>query len=125
MMMSREFHIRHPEGTGVALPTLHRGYIADTPLLRNTPPLFQKIFPWFQKSITKGYVAQPRSGEHVARVVAGPGFAVSGVHWSCGNRQTEGREAFAQSPSGQAADPQRSRRLWDLRAGLVGLTENR
>jgi protochlorophyllide reductase len=125
MMMSREFHIRLHEATGVALPTLHRGDIADTPLLRNTPPLFQKIFPWFQKNISKGYVSQPLSGEHVARVVAEPGFAISGVHWSWCNRQTEGRKVFAQSPSGQAADPQRSRRLRDLSAGLVGLTENR
>jgi protochlorophyllide reductase len=125
MVMSREFHVRHPEATGVAFPTLYQGCVADTRLLRNTPPLFQKIFRWFQKSITKGYSSQPRSGERVARVVAEPGFAVSGVHWSWGNRQTEGRTALAQSPSGQAADPQRSRRLRDLSAGLVGLTENR
>jgi protochlorophyllide reductase len=125
MMMSREFHIRHPEATGVAFPTANPGCDADTPRFRYAPPLFQKIFRWFQKSITKGYSSQPRSGERVAGVVAEPGFAVSGVHWSCGNRHTEGRTALAQSLSGQAADPQRSRRLWDLRAGLVGLTENR
>jgi protochlorophyllide reductase len=125
MMMSREFHIRHHQATGVAFSTLYPGCVADTPLFRNAPPLFQKVFPWFQKNITKGYVSQPLSGERVAQVVAEPGFAVSGVHWSWGNRQTEGREAFAQNLSSQATDPQRSRRLWDLSVGLVGPTESR
>jgi len=121
MMMSRELHARFHETTGIVFSTLYPGCVADTPLFRNAPKAFQKIFPWFQKNITKGYVSQPLSGDRVAQVVAEDGFARSGVHWSWGNRQVEGREAFAQPLSSQASDPRRSAELWDLSAGLVGL----
>jgi len=122
MMMSRELHSRYHESTGIVFSTLYPGCVADTPLFRNAPPLFQKIFPWFQKNITKGYVSQPLSGERVAQVVADPEFTQSGVHWSWGNRQKEGREAFAQGLSSKATDKERSRRLWELSAPMVGLS---
>jgi protochlorophyllide reductase len=121
MMMSRELHTRFHDETGIVFSTLYPGCVADTPLFRNAPPLFQKVFPWFQKNITKGYVSQPLSGERVAQVVADPGFSQSGVHWSWGNRQREGRKAFSQGLSIKATDAERSRELWDLTAGLVGL----
>jgi len=121
MMMSRELHTRFHAGTGIVFSTLYPGCVADTPLFRNAPRLFQKIFPWFQKNITKGYVSQPLSGDRVAQVVADPGFVQSGVHWSWGNRQEPGRLAFAQSLPIKATDAMRSKTLWDLSAGLVGL----
>jgi protochlorophyllide reductase len=96
--------------------------VADTPLFRHTPRAFQVIFPWFQKHITKGYVTQELSGERVAQVVADEAFATqSGVHWSWGNRQKEGRQAFAQPLSSRANDQRRNERLWELSAALVGL----
>ncbi len=121
MMMSRELHARYHEHTGIVFSTLYPGCVADTPLFRNAPRLFQTIFPWFQKNITKGYVSQPLSGERVAEVVAEPDFGQSGVHWSWGNRQEPGRRAFAQSLSSKATDTTRSEMLWDLSADLVGL----
>jgi len=121
MMMSRELHARYHADTGIVFSTLYPGCVADTPLFRNAPPLFQAIFPWFQKNITKGYVSQPLSGERVAQVVADPAFTQSGVHWSWGNRQRAGREAFAQSLSSKATDVDRSARLWALSERLVGL----
>ena len=121
MMMSRELHARYHEQTGIVFSTLYPGCVADTPLFRNAPRLFQKIFPWFQKNITKGYVSQPLSGERVAQVVADASFVQSGVHWSWGNRQEPGRRAFAQSLSSKATDTTRSATLWDLTAGLVGI----
>jgi protochlorophyllide reductase len=121
MMMSRELHARYNASTGIVFSTLYPGCVADTPLFRNAPKLFQKVFPWFQKTITKGYVSQPLSGERVAQVVADPAFAQSGIHWSWGNRQHKGRKAFAQSLSSKASDAARSRELWELSAGLVGL----
>jgi len=121
MMMSRELHTRFHDETGIVFSTLYPGCVADTPLFRNAPPLFQKVFPWFQKNITKGYVSQSLSGERVAQVVADPSFSQSGVHWSWGNRQREGREAFSQGLSSKATDAARSRDLWDLTASLVGL----
>jgi len=121
MIMNREFHKRWGE-TGIIFNTLYPGCVADTPLFRHTPPAFQKIFPWFQKNITKGYVSQPLAGERTAQVVADPAFAAqSGVHWSWGNRQKEGREAFAQKLSVRGTNEARNERLWDLTVKAVGL----
>jgi protochlorophyllide reductase len=121
MIMSREFHQREHQRTGVIFNTLYPGCVADTALFRDTPKLFQRVFPWFQKSITKGYVSQSLSGERVAQVVVDPEFAESGVHWSWGNRQREGRAPFSQSLSPKAKDAALGARLWDLSMGLVGL----
>ncbi|MFN3989170.1 MAG: protochlorophyllide reductase [Erythrobacter sp.] len=121
MMMSRELHARYHASTGIVFATLYPGCVADTPLFRHAPKAFQTIFPWFQKNITKGYVSQPLSGERVAQVVADPAFTRSGVHWSWGNRQKPGAEAFAQPLSAKAENARRSARLWDLSCGLVGL----
>jgi len=121
MMMSRELHARFHDRTGIVFSTLYPGCVADTPLFRNAPRAFQKIFPWFQKNITKGYVSQPLSGDRVAQVVTDAKFIGSGVHWSWGNRQKTGREAFSQSMSSKATDAARSQLLWNLSAKLVGL----
>ncbi len=121
MMMSREFHRRHHAATGVVFSTLYPGCVADTALFRDTPPLFRKIFPWFQKNITRGYVTQALAGERVAQVVADAGFESSGVHWSWGNRQREGRAAFAQPLSNKATDDRAAQLLWDCSEKLVGL----
>ena len=121
MIMSREFHRRHHDRTGVVFSTLYPGCVAETALFRDAPKLFQRVFPWFQKNITKGYVSQPLAGERVAQVVTEPGFEQSGVHWSWGNRQREGAEAFAQSLSAKANDEARAARLWELSAAMTGL----
>ena len=120
MVISRELHRRYHQQSGIIFNTLYPGCVADTALFRDTPKAFQTIFPWFQKNITKGYVSQTLSGERVAMVVADDAFAQSGVHWSWGNRQREGREAFAQALSAKANDQARAARLWDLSEGLVG-----
>ncbi|MFZ4689619.1 MAG: protochlorophyllide reductase [Polymorphobacter sp.] len=121
MIMSRELHRRFHADTGIVFATLYPGCVADTPLFRHAPPLFRRIFPWFQKNITKGYVSQPLAGERTADVVADPRFTASGVHWSWGNRQRPGREAFSQPLSAKANDQTRAARLWDLTARLTGL----
>ena len=121
MIMSRELHRRFHSDTGIVFATLYPGCVADTPLFRHAPALFRKIFPWFQKNITRGYVSQPLSGERVAQVVADPAFVVSGVHWSWGNRQTADAEAFSQPLSATANDQARAARLWDMTAKLTGL----
>jgi protochlorophyllide reductase len=121
MIMSRELHRRFHGETGIVFSTLYPGCVAETPLFRHAPALFRQVFPWFQKNITKGYVSMPLSGERVADVVADPRFAQSGVHWSWGNRQQEGREAFSQPLSAKANDAGRSARLWELTAKLTGV----
>lgn len=121
MIISRELHRRFHAETGIVFNTLYPGCVAETALFRNAPKLFQRIFPWFQKNIIKGYVSQPLSGDRVAQVVCDAEFQQSGVHWSWGNRQTPGARPFAQPLSAKAQDDGRSRRLWELSEVLVGL----
>ena len=123
MIMSREFHRRYHADTGVVFNTLYPGCVADTALFRDAPKLFQKIFPWFQKNVTKGYVSQPLAGERVAQVVADAEFAQSGVHWSWGNRQRADAKPFAQGLSAKANNSVRAARLWDLSTAMVGLPQ--
>jgi len=121
MIMNRELHRRFHADTGIVFNTLYPGCVADTPLFRHAPAAFRRIFPWFQKNITKGYVSQPLAGERTAQVVADAGFEASGVHWSWGNRQRQGRQAFSQPLSARASDAERNAKLWDLTAKLTGL----
>jgi protochlorophyllide reductase len=116
-----ELQGRFHADTGIVFSTLYPGCVADTALFRDAPKAFQTIFPWFQKNITKGYVTQALAGQRVVQVVADEAFARSGVHWSWGNRQQEGRQAFAQPLSAKANDAARSSRLWSLSEKLVGL----
>ncbi|MCU0647526.1 MAG: protochlorophyllide reductase [Gemmatimonadaceae bacterium] len=119
MIMSRELHRRYHATTGIVFNTLYPGCVADSALFRETPRAFQRLFPLFQKYITKGYVTQELAGERTAQVVADAAFAQpSGVHWSWGNRQN-GREAFAQPLSARATDQARGERLWVLTERLV------
>ena len=119
MMMSREFHRRYHDRTGIVFNTLYPGCVADTALFRDTPALFRTIFPWFQKNITKGYVNQELAGDRVAQVVVDPEFGQSGLHWSWGNRQRAGRAPFAQPLSEQAISLERAATLWTLSEQLT------
>ena len=121
MVMNRELQKRYHASTGIIFNTLYPGCVAETALFRDTPPLFQKIFPWFQKNITKGYVTQELAGERVAQVVADPHFTQSGVHWSWGNRNSAIREPFAQELSMKAKSEKLSQDLWEVTAKLVGM----
>jgi protochlorophyllide reductase len=121
MITTQELHRRLHKETGIVYSSLYPGCVADSPLFRNTPSAFRTIFPWFQKNITGGYVSQALAGERVAEVVADPAFAVSGVHWSWGNRQKKGGKQFSQELSDKASNPETARRMWDLSLQLVGL----
>jgi len=121
MITTQELHRRLHQSTGLVFTSLYPGCVADTPLFRNTPRAFQVIFPWFQKTITGGYVSQALAGERVAQVVAEPAFAVSGVHWSWGNRQRQDGQQFSQELSDKASNPETARKVWDYSIQLVGL----
>ena len=122
MITTQELHRRLHGPTGIVFSSLYPGCVADTPLFRNSYPLFQKIFPWFQKNITGGYVSQELAGARVAQVVADPAFAVSGAHWSWGNRQKQGGKQFVQELSEKASDPAIAAQTWDLSLQLVSLS---
>ena len=121
LIISRELHRRDHAETGIVFNTLYPGGVADRALFRHATRAFQRLFPWFQKHITKGYVSQTLAGERVAHVVTDEAFAQSGVHWSWGNRQQPGRPAFEQPLSARANDTARPARLWHLSVQRVGL----
>ncbi len=120
MITTQELHKRYKDSP-ILFSSLYPGCVANTKLFRNTPKLFQILFPWFQKLITGGFVSQSLAGNRVAQVVADPQFAISGVHWSWGNRQKKNRQQFSQELSDRVTDPLTSKRVWELSMKLVGL----
>ncbi|MGF1480622.1 MAG: protochlorophyllide reductase [Cyanophyceae cyanobacterium] len=121
VLTMRELHRRYHDETGIVFSSLYPGCVADTELFRNHYSLFQKIFPWFQKNITGGYVSQAVAGQRVAAVVTEPQFSESGNYWSWGNRQQPDRRSFVQEVSDEASDEDKAKRLWELSEKLVGL----
>jgi protochlorophyllide reductase len=121
ILTMRELHRRYHDSTGISFTSLYPGCVATTALFRNHYPLFQKIFPWFQKNITGGFVTEELSGERVADVVAEEEFRQSGVYWSWGNRQKKNGKFFAQKVSNEAGDDEKAKRMWELSADLVGV----
>ncbi|MEO0988056.1 MAG: protochlorophyllide oxidoreductase, partial [Cyanobacteria bacterium J06639_14] len=121
MLTIRELHRRYHDSTSIIFNSLYPGCVADTPLFRNHFKLFRVIFPWFQKNVTGGYVSQELAGERVAAVAVDPDYKESGVHWSWGNRQKQGREAFVQELSAEGSDDDKAKRLWELSEKLVGV----
>ena len=122
MITTQELHRRLHGSSGIVFSSLYPGCVADSPLFRHAPQAFQKIFPWFQKNITGGYVSQAQAGERVAQVVADPAFSSSGVHWSWGNRQKQGGKQFSQELSDKASNPGTAQAMWEESMKLVGLT---
>jgi protochlorophyllide reductase len=120
VLTMRELHRRYHESTGITFTSLYPGCVATTALFRNHYPLFQKIFPIFQKYITGGFVSEELAGERVAAVVADPEYKQSGAYWSWGNRQKKGRKSFVQKVSPQARDDAKAEKMWNLTARLVG-----
>jgi len=120
MITTQELHRRF-NSSPILFSSLYPGCVANTRLFRNTPKIFQWLFPWFQKLITGGFVSESLAGDRVAQVVADPQFAISGVHWSWGNRQRKDRQQFSQELSDRVTDPITSRKVWDLSMQLVGL----
>jgi len=120
MITTLELHRRYHDTTGIVFVSLYPGCVAETALFRHAPALFRRIFPWFQKNVTGGYVSESLAGERVAEVVTRPELGRSGVHWSWGNRQREGRDAFVQALSPRATDAELGRRLWEYSVELVG-----
>ncbi|AFZ00300.1 protochlorophyllide reductase [Calothrix sp. PCC 6303] len=121
VLTMRELHRRYHQSTGITFSSLYPGCVATTALFRNHFPLFQKIFPLFQKNITGGYVSEELAGDRVGDVVAQPEYNQSGMYWSWGNRQKEGRKSFVQEVSNEASDDNKAKKLWELSAKLVGL----
>ncbi|GAB1540185.1 protochlorophyllide reductase [Scytonema sp. NUACC21] len=121
VLTMRELHRRYHQSTGITFSSLYPGCVATTALFRNHYPLFQKLFPIFQKYITGGFVSEEEAGRRVAEVVADPAYNQSGAYWSWGNRQKKDGKSFVQDVSPEASDAEKAKRLWELSEKLVGL----
>ena len=121
VLTMRELHRRYHESHGITFSSLYPGCVATTALFRNHYPLFQKIFPLFQRYITGGFVTEEESGDRVAEVVSDPQYNQSGAYWSWGNRQKKNGKSFLQEVSNEASDDDKAERMWELSAKLVGL----
>ena len=120
MITTQELHRRF-NSSSILFSSLYPGCVAKTKLFRNTPKIFQWLFPLFQKLITGGFVSQSLAGERVAQVVSDSNFSISGVHWSWGNRQKRNGREFSQQLSKRITNPKTSEKMWDLTMNLVGL----
>eukprot|EP00882_Tetradesmus_deserticola_P026216 GHRQ01028877.1.p1 GENE.GHRQ01028877.1~~GHRQ01028877.1.p1 ORF type:complete len:159 (-),score=44.61 GHRQ01028877.1:30-506(-) len=67
MLTMREMNKRMGGGK-VLFSSLYPGCIAETGLFRNHVPVFKKLFPVFQKYVTKGYVSEEEAGKRLAQV---------------------------------------------------------
>lgn len=144
VMLMRELHKRYHDSTGICFSSLYPGCIADTNLFREHYPVFRFLFPILQKEVTNAYVSEEEAGRRLAKVVAEPAYAQSGVYFSWGGESGTGgaggtdavenmdasNDKFLQYGSfrtlkeseirGDAADNERCKRLWDLSEKLVG-----
>ncbi len=118
MITIQELHRRFKDSS-VVFSSLYPGCVAKTKLFRNTPKIFQWLFPLFQRFITGGFVSETLAGKRVAQVVSSPEFGVSGVHWSWGNRQRKDGEQFSQKLSERITDPETAKNVWDFSMQLV------
>ena len=91
-----------------------------TPDYLNTLNCFSGCFHGFEIN-NRRFASEALAGDRVAQVVADPQFAISGVHWSWGNRQRKDRQQFSQELSDRVTDPVTSRKVWELSMRLVGL----
>jgi protochlorophyllide reductase len=120
VLTMRELHRRYQD-SNITFSSLYPGCVATTALFRNHYPLFQKLFPIFQRYVTGGFVSEELAGERVAEVVADPAYRQSGAYWSWGNRQKKDGKSFVRQVSPEARDDEKAKQMWDLSAKLVGL----
>ena len=118
MITIQELHRRFKDSS-IVFSSLYPGCVAKTKLFRNTPKIFQWLFPLFQRFVTGGFVSETLAGERVAEVVSSPEFGRSGVHWSWGNRQKKNREQFSQELSNRITDSNTAKGVWDLTTKLI------
>ncbi|MBD2460323.1 protochlorophyllide reductase [Oscillatoria sp. FACHB-1407] len=121
VLTMRELHRRYHDSTHITFTSLYPGCVATTALFRNHYPLFQKLFPLFQRYVTGGFVSEELAGDRVAEVVADPAYNESGAYYSWGNRQKKDGKSFVRQVSPQARDDEKAKRMWDLCEKLVGL----
>jgi len=139
MMTVSELHRRYHASTGIDFSSMYPGCIAETALFREKRPWFRRVFPWFMKYVTGGYVGMEEAGERLAQVIDDPVCAKSDVYWAWnGGAQTVGRynedgkprgaggaggEIFENSQSDRVTDAAIATRMYDLSLKACGLTE--
>jgi len=143
VMLMRELHRRYHGSTGIAFSSLYPGCIAETNLFREHYPVFQSLFPVFQRNVTRAYVSEEEAGRRLAAVVSDAEYDKSGVYYSWQGKSGTGGEGGLEAPvntekkadwflnfgsfrtlgydeiGGEAADNERCIKLWDLSQKLI------
>ncbi|KAL3823627.1 hypothetical protein ACHAXA_005608 [Cyclostephanos tholiformis] len=139
MMTVSELHRRYHASTGISFSSMYPGCIAETALFREKRPWFRKVFPWFMKYVTGGYVGMEEAGQRLAQVVDDPQCAKSDVYWSWnGGAQQVGRwspdgkprgaggsggEIFENQQSDAVRDREKAKKMWELSVKACRMTE--
>mmetsp|Transcript_28446 Transcript_28446/g.66250 ORF Transcript_28446/g.66250 Transcript_28446/m.66250 type:complete len:441 (+) Transcript_28446:85-1407(+) len=143
VMLMRELHKRYHAKTGIVFSSMYPGCIAETNLFRDHYPVFQRLFPPFQKFVTGAYVSEEEAGRRLAACVADPNYATSGSYYSWQGKFGTGgaggaeakdnteatRDVFMRVGSfrtlsvdeigGEAGDDAKAKKLWELSEKLV------
>jgi protochlorophyllide reductase len=138
MMTVSELHKRYHKDTGIVFSSMYPGCIAETNLFREKRVWFRKVFPWFMKYVTGGYVNEEEAGQRLMQCIDDPKCSKSGVYWGWnGGAKTVGRwsedgkprgaggsggEIFENTPSDAVQDQKTAEAMWELSKRAVGLS---
>jgi protochlorophyllide reductase len=131
-VIMREMNKRFGQERGITVHAMFPGCIAESPLFRQKRGWFRKVFPEFQKKITKQFVPENIAGQRVADCVADADKAVGGAYWkwNAAAGQQANRDGFEKQKTAaanvvkipaEALDEVLAEGIWDLSAALVGL----
>lgn len=138
MMTVQELHKRYHNTTGITFSSLYPGCIAETGLFREKRGWFRKVFPYFMKYVTGGYVGEEEAGKRLFQVVDDDICKKSGVYWSWNGNARQvglydpfakevrgaggsGGDIFENQYSASTADAATATKMYDLSMSLVGL----
>lgn len=132
-VVMREMNKRYGKTRGITVTAMFPGCIAESPLFRQKRGWFRKLFPLFQKYVTKQFVPEEIAGRRVADCIADEDKAVGGAYWKWNAQsgkdferleagfegQKEAAANLVQIPA-EALDELTAETVWDLSAALVG-----
>ena len=139
MMTVSELHRKYHKDTGIVFSSMYPGCIAETALFREKRTWFRKVFPWFMKYVTGGYVGEEEAGDRLAQVIEDERCSKSGVYWSWNggaksvgvyNKSGKptgaggsGGEIFENEYSSAVADAKTAKKMWEYSKKAVGLSD--
>lgn len=103
IMLMRSLHRKFHDSTGIVFTSMYPGCIAETNLFREHYPVFQSLFPVFQKGFTKAYVSEEEAGRRLVSCIADPEYCESGSYYSWKGKTGTGGEGGAEGKDNKDA----------------------